>query len=391
MVDVRWGAALLVATLAGCDTAPTEAGATEGDHASETTGVPTPADPAPTTTSSSPASTGTSGVSDGGSSSGAASDASSTAADEPGGTDTAAETSSGSNASTSTGADGDTGEASSSSSSGGMQALDTDGGSDSSGGDTTGDEPTGPLLLPLLPESDEFDDAAASTSVWKFRHAVEGEAAQFSSFTFSDDEKDIARIVPTSGGWYGPEKGPFIFKKMSGDFMMEAYVEAHRLGDETQGPTQPYNSAGIMLREPETEPGADNWVLHHLGMHDTNTNGLGIERKYTIDSASELVLTPGEFRGRIRICRVGDTITLTRKLVDDESFVETGSYENTLPDEVHAGMSVTVWNSNTTTPNFNVVGDVVGVWDYVRFWAIDDLGTCLEDQPLLPPSDEASD
>ena len=51
-------------------------------------------------------------------------------------------------------------------------------------------------------------------------------------------------------------------------------------------------------------------------------------------------------------------------------------------------MSVTVWNSNTETPNLNELGDVVGVWDYVRFWQIEDLASCLQDLPLeLPAGD----
>ncbi len=257
---------------------------------------------------------------------------------------------------------------------GGVSPADAgaDGSSDGSG---SGEDEVGNLD----DYSDEFDDPAASAARWSFRHEVEGEAAQFAEFTFGSAEDDRARMVPTRGGWYGAFKGPYVFQRVQGNFMMEAHVVAHRRGDDGVAPLQPYNSAGPLIRNPSDAPGGENWVLHHLGMHDPEGDGVGVERKITRDSNSQLTLTANEFRGRIRICRVGGQIMLTRQLDDEAALSVSAEYDLELDDEVQAGFSLTAWNSRGTEPDLSFDGDVVGVWDYVRYARIDDLSACLDD------------
>lgn len=241
---------------------------------------------------------------------------------------------------------------------------------------TTGDEGDDDELVEMW---DEFDDPLASEARWSFRHEVEGEPPQFSDFTFGSAGDDRARIQTTRGGWYGAFKGPYLFQTIDGDFMIEAHVIAHRWGDETLAPEQPYNSAGLLIRNP-VEPGApENWVLHHLGMNDPDGAGVGVERKITLDSTSELELTSNAFRGRIRICRVGDQVVLTRRLDDEDAFSVSAEYELQLEDEVQAGFSLTAWNSQAAEPDLSVEGDVVGLWDYVRYYRISDVAACLDD------------
>lgn len=230
---------------------------------------------------------------------------------------------------------------------------------------------------PLVELSDEFDDPAYSAETWTFRHEAEGVDAQFQSFTF-DDGQGRARMVPDAGGWFDAFGGPYLYQLVEGDFMMEAHVVAHRVGDPTLPPTQPYNSAGLLVRNvPVT--GEERWVLHHLGMHDPTAAGVGIERKLTIASSSELVLTANTFRGRLRICRVGDEVMLTRRLDDESSFSMSAQYTIELDEVVEAGFSLTAWNTLTTQPDLSVEGDVEGVWDYVRYESIDALSACLEE------------
>lgn len=231
----------------------------------------------------------------------------------------------------------------------------------------------------LLEMSDEFDDPAASETRWSFRHQVEGEDPQFSDFTFGDADDDRARMVPTRGGWYGAFKGPYLFQSIDGDFMIEAQVIAHRSGDEAQAPQQPYNSAGLLIRNRVDVGAPENWVLHHLGMHDPDGAGVGVERKITRNSNSQLTLTANAFSGRIRICRVGDQVVLTRRLDDENAFSISAEYDLQLDDEVQAGFSLTAWNSQTAEPDLSFDGDVVGVWDYVRYYRISDVGACLDE------------
>lgn len=248
----------------------------------------------------------------------------------------------------------------------------------------TGDE--GPQIkpLPLLPYSDEFNDPVASAAKWTFRHEAENEPAQFLDFTFGTPEHDIAAMIPSAGGWYNDFSGPFVYQQIHGNFMMEAYVEAHGLDDPDTPPKQDYNSAGLMIRDPasaiDNGQSNDHWILQHLGMHAPATTGVGIERKFTQASISGLDTLSGEFRGRLRLCKVGTTVMLARKLIDEDAFTITGEYMMDV-DPVQAGMSLTVWNTSTANPDHSVNGDVVGEWHYVHFWKIQDLAKCLEDVP----------
>lgn len=246
-------------------------------------------------------------------------------------------------------------------------------------GDTTEPTTAGGDIEEIPEMSDEFDDPDDSEARWSFRHEVEGEDSQFQEFTFGGADDDRARMVPTRGGWFGAFKGPYVFQPIDGDFMMEAHVLAHRSGAPEQAPEQPYNSAGLLIRNPGSGPDSENWVLHHLGMHDPQGAGVGVERKITRNSNSDLMLTANDFSGRIRICRVGNEIALTRQLDDENGFSVSAEYTLELDDEVQAGFSLTAWNSRGAEPDLTFDGDVVGVWDYVRYYRIDDISACLEE------------
>ncbi len=255
------------------------------------------------------------------------------------------------------------------------------GGSSSS---STGASDDGPVVdpLPLLPQSDEFDDPDLSAANWLIRHIVDGEPAQYDKMSFGEPSDDFVTVVPNSGGWYDDLKGPYIYQLIDGDFMVEAYVEATHVEDDSIPPTNAFNSAGLLIRDPLSVPGDEDWVLHHLGMHNPFLTGAGIERKQTVDSSSEFILAAGEFRGRIRLCRIADEIYLTRKLNDEAEWILTGQYTVDFTGEVQIGMSVTSWNSTGQLPHPTEHGDLRARWDYMRFWAITDAAQCLQDEPV---------
>ena len=132
-----------------------------------------------------------------------------------------------------------------------------------------------------------------------------------------------------------------------------------------------------MLRDPASVPGSENWVLYNTGFQLAD---VGTEAKITVDSFSTLFTTTGTYAGRLRICRYNGDITMIRKLDDEDSFTETDSFTDLLPDEVQVGMAVTAWNSTGQDPDFTEDPDLIAVWDYIRFYSLDDGDElCFED------------
>lgn len=247
----------------------------------------------------------------------------------------------------------------------------------STGGTGTGTG-TGPLLPPLLPASDDFSDPETLAAFWQIRDVVEGTPAQYTTLDIDLTRAGYLTVLPTTSGWYNDFDGPFVYTLLSGDFMVETEVEALDLAG-AGPPTQFYNSAGIMIRDPNHGPGIERWLTHNVGFQD---NQIGTERKNTAGSASQLVITPGVHKGRLRMCRVGSTVVLTRRLDDEAEYTEAFTY-NLLgfPDEVQVGMNVTAWNSLSAMPDFKQVPDLLAQWNYIRLYEISDTSACFINDP----------
>lgn len=382
---------MLVVALLGCDAPASTSGATEGTEgtgeAELTSTTTAPADPV--TSSTAPTS----------------STATSTTTSTPTETTTLESTSTHGDASESTGTtagDGTTG--SSGSSSGGSSGGETTGTTgtgttsettfattSSSTGETettgTGSDETEtssstgpPLMLPdPLPQSDEFDDAEHLGTQWQLRNVVEATPEQYTTLDIDKTRPGYLTLIPTTSGWYNDFDGPLIYTTLTGDFMVEVEVEALNVDGGGGPPTQFYNSAGIMIRDPSHGPGIERWVTHNVGYQDDQ---VGTERKITFVSASTLVVTPSVHTGRLRMCRVGNQILLTRRMADETEFTEINTYEvMTFPDEVQVGMNVTAWNSLSAEPNTDEDPDLLAQWNYIRFYPATETDLCFVNEP----------
>ncbi len=245
----------------------------------------------------------------------------------------------------------------------------SDSNADSSGGDTG--IPDG--VIPGL--SDEFDDAATLPD-WTRRHEAEGTEAGYSTLDIDTSTAGHLTFVPTTGGWFGDFIGALLFKEVSGNFMVETSVAAVNQDGSGGPPTMGYNSAGVLVRDPASVPGAQNWVVHNVGFQDTI---IATEGKTTTNSASILELIEGSNSGRLRICRIGEALILTRRLDDEASFTETHRFTRSFPDTVQVGLTVNGWNSTGSAPNFDREPDLRAEFDYIRFWEIDTEAECLAD------------
>lgn len=228
---------------------------------------------------------------------------------------------------------------------------------------------------PLAPLSDEFDELSR-LSQWSRRHEVEGEPAQFSQL---DQVGGRLEFQPTTSGWYGDFDGPFFYKMVSGDFVVETWVEADDRDGVGGPPEELFNSAGLLARDPAHAPGVENWIMHNVGLQNGE---VATEGKTTVDSISVLTLVPGANRGVLRICRQGEELTLARRLEGETEFTETHVFPRAdFPEELQVGMIVNGWNSGGTTPDTTRTPDLLARFDYVRFWTPSGLGACSAEVP----------
>ncbi|MEX1365751.1 MAG: hypothetical protein AB1Z98_21670 [Nannocystaceae bacterium] len=225
--------------------------------------------------------------------------------------------------------------------------------------------------------SDEFDDASR-LSQWNRAHEQEGYAALHSVLDVDQSTPGELTLVPLPGvGWFGDFQGPLLYKNVAGDFVVETFVTAGNAGDPLQPPTQLFNSAGLLVRDPDHGPGTEDWLMHNAGYQATF---VGTEGKTTVGSSSVLTLVPGSHRLRLRVCRFGSRIVLARQDEPGAAFVATHDYDRPdLPDELQVGLIVNGWGANEDQPNPASTPDLRASFDYIRLWHTSSEADCLGD------------
>jgi len=252
---------------------------------------------------------------------------------------------------------------------GGTDEGGTDGGGDNCKSIFEGEGDIGEL-------NDEFGDPS-TLSCWFRNDVEEGTPAEFSAVDIDASTPDHLTLFPTPSGWFRDEDGPFFYKKVTGDFMIEVQVEATSLTDFSLPPSLPFSSAGILVRDPasSTVPNAENWVMYDVGRQRAF---VGTEGKTTVESDSVLILQPGPNSGRLRICRVGSTVILARRLAGEAVFTQRHVFDRPdFADLLQVGMCATAFNVVATAPDPTIEPDLRAAWDYVRFSSIATEADCL--------------
>lgn len=223
--------------------------------------------------------------------------------------------------------------------------------------------------------SDELDDPA-TLSRWRQWHEVQGGEPRHDLLDLAERTPGMLTLRPKAGGWYGRHAGPFLYKMVSGDFRVETWVSAAKLGNPDAPPDQQFNSAGLIARDPETGAGHDDWVMVNTGRQLGAL--VGSEGKTTVGSQSTLELVEGSFRGRLRLCRVGGVIVLARMLEGETAWRVIHRYERgDLPRDLQVGMVATAWNTAEQEPDLAGVPDVEATFDYVRFAGVEGEEDCV--------------
>jgi len=155
--------------------------------------------------------------------------------------------------------------------------------------------------------SDSFDGSALGPG-WHVLHpdrvaiAVAGGALQ---------------LEPTQAGidrvWFHDFEGPLVYRWVTGDFAVRARVRVVATHPLTNPPTPPppdFRLAGLLVRDPGSEPGERDWTHVAIGGAVAGLP-VAIEDKHTSGSLSDFALYPVEAaEAELRLVRSGTTIKL---------------------------------------------------------------------------------
>jgi hypothetical protein len=235
----------------------------------------------------------------------------------------------------------------------------------------------------LAPLSDEFDDPT-SLAKWTNLRDAEGWLDDIKTVDVNAKHAGSLTIEPYASFWFGDFHAPFLFKKVTGDFLVTTRVFV--TGAKADVPERGYSLAGLLARAPRPEgrkgfeEGKENWIFITAGTGDGDGEAQ-FETKNTVDSESRLELSPRPTGWvELRIARVGPRITLLRRQVGSTWRVLRREERPDLPATLQVGMiAYTDFDTLKWDLVFNDVDgyharaigggvpDLVGRFDYVRF------------------------
>ena len=222
--------------------------------------------------------------------------------------------------------------------------------------------------------AEKLDDEFAGTeslSAWKIRDSVEGGRQTYEVVSIGKPRSGWLTIEPRpSNGWYQDGMGPMLYKDLEGDFLVETRVVTHSRNAPDLPPRASYNSAGLIVRDPASEKGKQNWVVVNVGQQD---GFAGSEAKTTVNSRSNLELQRGSHNGRLRLARIGSTVYALRMLDGEGEWKIIREMERSdLPRRVQVGIMCNGWTNRA---------DLVAHFDYARFRVPNSKADLLREAP----------
>ena len=190
--------------------------------------------------------------------------------------------------------------------------------------------------------ADEFRDPGTLES-WRRFDRVEGWPDHARRVVIDPTRDGELVIEPHTSGWYEDFHAPFLFKEVSGDFVVTARVRADGVAHPT--PRAAWSLAGLMVRAPRDitprtwTPGGENWLFITTGVADDLDRPV-IETKSTVNSRSALRLHPARAGWmELRITRRGAAFELASRY-DGEDWIPRARFDRPdLPATVHVGLN----------------------------------------------------
>ncbi len=258
--------------------------------------------------------------------------------------------------------------------------------------------------------NDEFNDGNTLTNWVNINQAEGWNITQLEAHNINDSTPDQFFIKPITESWFGEYRGAFLYKYISGDFILTTEVTATGR-DGVSLPSSTYSLAGLMIREPlgytnayanpgGWEPNAQNYIFMSLGQ--ATGPGWDFEIKNTVNSNSCLNIVPINFNtAKIRMARIGNEIIVLSRFPGEDWVVRSrynrstascGGQTSLFSDTLQIGfVSYTDWEkistldpafqrSTTLHPDSLVINgimdpspgtpfnpDIIANFDYARF------------------------
>jgi hypothetical protein len=221
------------------------------------------------------------------------------------------------------------------------------------------------------PVSDEFDDSTTLSTCWSQLNAE-----LTTAFDIDMTAPDQLAIVPmaNTGSW-AESVAPFLYKEITGDFLVATYVVAGSATDPAVAPSHDYNMAGLFVRRP-IPVGAPNldedWIKWEIGYRADDLSPpdspppAGTLAARSVSSSPAHVLDYGAEDTHVSglaICRVGVTFGLYRRVSQGDWVVlhtlTQGTNAPNLPETVQVGVIAGAYSAPPA--------DIQAQFEYVRF------------------------
>jgi|GEM_PF-3230413 len=245
--------------------------------------------------------------------------------------------------------------------------------------------PATPPADDLTPLSDEFDQAGTLTQ-WQDLATVEGFPSKAERLDISTTSPGQLYIEPYTSTWFEDYRGVFLFKEITGDYMVSARVRAS--GRLTETPASAFSLSGLMSRAPRSitmkswTPHGENWLFIATGYGNGGIDGPQFETKTTTNSVSDLWLTRSRAEWvNLRILRVGAIFLMLYQFTGGPWTLSRCFDRPDLPATLQVGVhAYTDWNTiiqrypddaagfnRTTLTGLDTHPDLIVHDEYVRF------------------------
>lgn len=84
------------------------------------------------------------------------------------------------------------------------------------------------------------------------------------------EEKKLSIIPDGRGiGWFSDSKGTYLYKELTGNFMIETEVEVRRLDHKPYNPEAQFSSGGLLVRKPSSKNSHETWLMYNIGYQNS--------------------------------------------------------------------------------------------------------------------------
>ena len=164
--------------------------------------------------------------------------------------------------------------------------------------------------------------------------------------------------------WYHGDRAFMAYQQVAGDVTLTTTAHARRASDLSQPPDQEYQYGGLMLRDPASEQGEENYVFVVVGVRKPD-GLLNVEYKTTKDGKSKVKFVDwASGDAELRIDRAGSEVTVSARGLGEESWQVLTTYQRPdLPDTLQAGIITYAYSEGKGIYDLRMAFDGIDYWD----------------------------